>query len=117
VSGLDPSAGGRALEYFDKALALEPKLAAAWQGRASVELTTGQAGQAVRDYEKAIAFDPGLVDAYINISLALREQGRYAEAVKQLETCKARLSSRLADKDRQEIDRLLAEIRALRDGR
>jgi tetratricopeptide (TPR) repeat protein len=117
VSGLDPSAGGRALEYFDKALALEPKLAAAWQGRASVELTTGQAGQAVRDYEKAIAFDPGLVDAYINISLALREQGRYAEAAKQLETCKARLSSRLADKDRQEIDRLLAEIRALRDGR
>jgi arylsulfatase A-like enzyme/tetratricopeptide (TPR) repeat protein len=117
IEGRDAAAGEKALSYFGKALALEPKLAAAWQGRASVELTTGQAGQAIRDYERAIAYDPGLVDAYVNISLALREQGRYAEAVKQLETCKDRLSARLTDKDRQEIERLLAELRAMRDGR
>jgi arylsulfatase A-like enzyme/tetratricopeptide (TPR) repeat protein len=117
VGGKNPSAGDRALGYFDKAIALEPNLAVGWQGRGSVELTMGQAAQAVRDYKRAIALDPGLLDAYINVSIALRAQGRYAEAVKDLETCKERLASRLADKDREEIDRLLTELRALRDGR
>jgi len=117
VQGKDPAAAERALGFFDKAIALEPKLAVAWNGRASVELTAGRTGPAIRDYERAIALDPGLLDTYINITVALREQGRYAEALKYLETCKEKLYPRLAAADRDEIDRLLAEVRALKGGR
>jgi arylsulfatase A-like enzyme/Tfp pilus assembly protein PilF len=106
-----------ALGYFDKAIALEPKLAVAWNGRASVALMTGQADRAIRDYERAIELDPGLLDAYINISVALRDQGRYAEALKHLAACKAKLYPRLAAGDREEIDRLIAEVKALKGGR
>jgi len=106
-----------AFGYFDKAIALEPKLAVAWNGRASVALMTGQADRAIRDYERAIELDPGLLDAYINISVALRDQGRYAEALKHLEACKAKLYPRLAAGDREEIDRLIAEVKALKGGR
>ncbi|MGZ5555802.1 MAG: hypothetical protein ACXW3H_08705, partial [Candidatus Aminicenantales bacterium] len=45
--------------------------------------------------------DPGLFDAYINITVALRGQGRYAEALKYLETCKERLYPRLPASDRE----------------
>lgn len=117
IEGRGPAAGERALGYFDKAVALEPKLAVGWQGRASAELSLGRAAQAVGDYERALALDPGLLDAYINIGIALREQGRYAEAVRRLETCLEKLGPRLADRDREEIERLLAELKALRDGR
>ncbi|HMA54182.1 MAG TPA: sulfatase-like hydrolase/transferase [Acidobacteriota bacterium] len=117
VQGNAPAAAGQALGYFDKALALEPKLAVAWNGRASAQLTMGRTGPAIRDYERAIELDPGLLDAYINITVALREQGRYAEALKYLEACKERLYPRLAAGDREEINRLLAEVKALKGGR
>ena len=107
----------QALGYFNKAIGLEPKLAVAWNGRASVGLTMGRTGEAVRDYERAIQLDPGLLDAYINITIALREQGRYAEALKYLGACKEKLYPRLAARDREEIDRIEAEIKALRGGR
>jgi arylsulfatase A-like enzyme/tetratricopeptide (TPR) repeat protein len=112
-----PTVADEALGYFNKAIALEPKLAVAWNGRASVGLTMGRTSEAVRDYERAIQLDPGLLDAYINITIALREQGRYAEALKYLGACKERLYPKLAARDREEIERIEAEIKALRDGR
>ena len=117
AQGNSPAAGDQALGYFDKAIAIEPKLAAAWNGRASVGLTMGRTGAAIRDYERAIELDPDLLDAYINITIALRGQGRYAEALKYLEACKERPYPRLPAGDREEIDRLLAEVKALRAGR
>lgn len=111
VAGNGPASADAALANFDKAIALEPKLAVAWNGRASVRLTQGRAAEAVRDYEQALRLDPGLLDAYINISIALREQGRGAEALRYLETCKERLSPRLSAADREEIDRLIGELR------
>ncbi len=116
VQGNSPAAGDQAMGYFDKAIALEPKLAVAWNGRGSAGLTMGRTGAAIRDYERAIELDPGLFDAYINMTIALREQGRYAEALKYIDACRDRMYPRLAARDREEVDRIRAEIRALKDG-
>jgi arylsulfatase A-like enzyme/Tfp pilus assembly protein PilF len=113
----DAATAEKALDYFAKAIGLDPKLAPAWNGRASVRMTMGQAAQAVRDYEEAIRLDPDLLDAYFNVVIALRDQGRYSEALKYLQSCKDRLYPRLAAGDQEEIDRLLAEVKVLRDGR
>jgi arylsulfatase A-like enzyme/Tfp pilus assembly protein PilF len=112
----NPALADKALGYFNKAIELEPGLAAAWDGRASVRLATGRTSQAVSDYERAIKLDPHLLDAFVNISIALREQGRLAEALKYLETCKERFYPGLPARDRQDIDRLYTEIKALKDG-
>lgn len=111
-----PAVAEEALGYFDKAIALEPRLAVAWNGRASVDLTMGRAGQAVHDYARAIELDPDLLDAYINITIALRGQGRTAEALKYIDACRDRMYPRLAARDREEVDRIRAEIKALKDG-
>lgn len=107
----------KASTLFEKAIGLAPNLAVAWSGRGSARMAMNQAGLAVGDYERAIALDPDLLDAYINISIALREQGRYAEAMKHLDLCRTRLASQLSDEERREIDRIYNEIKALRGGR
>jgi len=107
----------KALGYFNKAIEIEPGLAAAWTGRASLRLATGQSGLAIADYERAIKLDPYLLDAFINISIALRVEGRLAEALKYLDICKERFYPGLPERDRQDIDRLYGEIKAQKDGR
>jgi arylsulfatase A-like enzyme/Tfp pilus assembly protein PilF len=113
----DPDLADQALRAFNRAIALQPELAAAYNGRASTRLATNQISQAVGDYERAIELDPDLLDAYINISLALRQQGRYADALNYLDLCRERFYPRLEPKDREEIDRLYQSIKQLKDGR
>ncbi|HOW84649.1 MAG TPA: sulfatase-like hydrolase/transferase [Candidatus Aminicenantes bacterium] len=110
VAGNGPGEAEAALANFEKAIGLEPRLAVAWNGRASVRLAQGRPAEAVRDYEQALRLDPGLLDAYINVSIALRELGRNAEARRYLETCRDRLGPRLSPADRDEIGRLIAEL-------
>ncbi len=116
IASGDRALAGRALAEFDRALALDPRQAPAWSGRASVRVALGQAADAVADYEQALRLDPNLFDTYINLSVALRELGRYAEAVKYLDMCKERLYSRLGPREREDFDRLYAEVKALKGG-
>lgn len=111
----DPTLAETALGYFNRAIRLNPSLAAAYSGRASILLATRQVDRAIGDYEMAIKLDPNMMDTYINICLALRQQGRYADALKYLDICKGRFYSQLAPQDREEIDHLYSEIKALKD--
>ncbi|MGA2361818.1 MAG: sulfatase-like hydrolase/transferase [Candidatus Aminicenantales bacterium] len=112
----DPALADKSVGSFSRAIGLQPELAVAWNGRASARLVLNQTNQAISDYERAIKIDPDLLDAYINLNIALRQAGRYAEALKYLDICRERLYSRLEARDREEIDRLYTEIKALKDG-
>jgi len=49
---------GKALEQFDKVLAVEPRNVAALRGRADTLLSLGRHAEAIVDYEKALEVDP-----------------------------------------------------------
>jgi choline-sulfatase len=113
----NPALAEKALGLFDRAIRIQPGLAAAYGGRASARLVLNQTRAAIGDYEQAIRLDPKRKDAYINISIALREQGRYAEALKYLDAYKEKFSAALSPADLEAVDQMIARIKALKGRR
>jgi predicted O-linked N-acetylglucosamine transferase (SPINDLY family) len=74
-----------ALELFDRALAAEPGLAAAWVNRGNTLAALGQHAAAAESFQRAIALTPSLASAYINLAGALNAQGLLDAAVGALE--------------------------------
>lgn len=109
-----PALLDKALASLDRAIALDPGLASAYNGRGSVHLTWGELAKAVRDFSRAIELDPGQGDAYVNIALAFQLQGRYDEALAHLDRFKERFYRLMPPADREEIDRLYAQIKAMK---
>jgi arylsulfatase A-like enzyme/tetratricopeptide (TPR) repeat protein len=110
----DPSLLDKALLSLNKAIEHDPGLASAYNGRGSVHLTWGELAPAVRDFERAIELDAGQGDAYVNMALALQLQGRYNEALGYLDRFKDRFYRLMPPAEREEIDRLYGQIKAMR---
>src|SRR6185437_8589073 len=70
-----------ALADYEKALAFDPRLAAAWVGRGNALSVGKRHREALAAYDKAIALDFGLADAWLGRGNALTELGRYDEAL------------------------------------
>jgi len=106
----DPSHRDQALIRFNRALELDPGLAEAYNGRASVYFALNRLQDAVRDYERAITLKPDLLDAYFNLSLVLTQMGERFRAREVLNRCKERFGSRLSEQDRLQLDRLMSDL-------
>jgi arylsulfatase A-like enzyme/Flp pilus assembly protein TadD len=104
----------QALAALDRAIRLDPGLASAYTGRGSVRLNWGELAPAIKDFERAIALDPGQGNAYVNIALALQLQGKYDEALGYLDRFKERFYPQMPLAERDEIERIYAQIKALR---
>ncbi len=104
----------KALVSFDKAIGIDPGLAAAYTGRGSVRLNWGEFAPAVKDLERAIELDPGQGNAYVNMALALQLMERYDEALGYLDRFKERFYPLMPPDERDEIERIYAQIKALR---
>ena len=98
-----------ALTSFDKALALDPGLVTALNGRGAAYRSAGLIQKAAADWEAAIRLRPDLPDSYFNLAVSNLEMGRKAEARKYLETCRERCAARLGAGDRSRLERLLKE--------
>ena len=106
----DPSHRDQALTRFNRALELDPGLAEAYNGRASVYFALNRLQDAVRDYERAITLKPDLLDAYFNLSLVLTQMGERFRAREVLNRCRERFGSRLSEQDRLQLDRLMSDL-------
>ena len=104
----------QALLALDQAIRLDPELASAYTGRGSVRLNWGELAPAVKDFERAIELDPGQGNAYVNMALALQLQGRFDEALGYLDRFKERFYPLMPLSERDEIERIYAQIKALR---
>jgi tetratricopeptide (TPR) repeat protein len=70
----------KAIEYFNKALKLNPSSIKAYIGRGYVYNIKGDSEKAVSDFSQAIKIAPGSVDAYLNRGAVFESQGEYDKA-------------------------------------
>ena len=73
-----------ALSSYDRAIALNPDFAQAWNNKGNVLLTSGSVEAAIECYDRAIAIEPGYAMALRNRAMALARMGRDDEARRSL---------------------------------
>lgn len=71
----------KALEYFDRALKIDPENASAWSNRGVVLKMLGRNEEAMKSYNRAIEIDPSHGDAWYNKGRLLMSMKRYKEAI------------------------------------
>ncbi len=70
----------RAIEDYDQAIKLNPKLAIAFFNRGAAYSDKGQHDRAIQDYDQAIKLDPSDADNFYERSLAKAKKGDTAGA-------------------------------------
>jgi tetratricopeptide (TPR) repeat protein len=74
----------KALEYWNKALQINPKQANVYKSMALLYMKKGQFNDAVSQFRKALEIQPQLPDVYVNIGHSLMMSGRPNEAIEAL---------------------------------
>ncbi|MHC4205134.1 MAG: tetratricopeptide repeat protein [Planctomycetota bacterium] len=75
----------KALEYWNKALRINPRLANVYKSMALLYMKKGQFDDAVVQFRKALEIEPKLPDVYSNIGHSLMMSGRPKEAIMALQ--------------------------------
>lgn len=72
----------KAIQDYDRAIALKPDLATAYNNRGVAYYNKGQYDRAIQDHNKAIILKPDYVDAYNNRGTDYDGKGQYEMAIK-----------------------------------
>jgi len=75
----------KALEYWNKALEINPEQANVYKSMALLYMKKGQFDDAVAQFRKALEIEPQLPDVYVNIGHSLMMSGRPKEAIEALQ--------------------------------
>jgi tetratricopeptide (TPR) repeat protein len=70
-----------ALEYYDRALAIDPDNVSALDGKGAALFYLGREEEAIVNFDRALAIDPDDTNALTNKGTALAGLGRYEEAI------------------------------------
>ncbi|BAZ14288.1 TPR repeat-containing serine/threonine protein kinase [Calothrix sp. NIES-4071] len=74
-----------AFSDFNKAIALKPDNASAYNYRGNANIERGSMQDAIKDYTKAIEINPEYASAYYNRGLVLTDLGKVTEAISDFE--------------------------------
>lgn len=72
----------KAIEAFNKALAIDPSNDVAWNNKGTVYVMQGNFDKAIEAFDKTINLNPNHENAYFNKANVLKFQGKYDEAIK-----------------------------------
>ncbi len=72
---LNEGVASDAVDSFDAALDLDPKLVEAWRGRSQARLRLGDTGGAIRDIEEALRREPNSFAAWQDLSRIAEARG------------------------------------------
>lgn len=101
----------RAVGYFDKAIAADPALAAAYNGRAGAFRIMGRIDEAVADWTKAVELDAAYDLPVYNLALTYLEKGDKTRA---LEFCQKYLlikGPRISEQERKDVESLIQQCK------
>lgn len=86
MNGQGKDAPEKVIEYFDRAVTIDPRYAAALNEKANYLDQIGRLDEALTCYDRALGIDPALAEVWFNKGLTLKKLGRDKEA----ETCISR---------------------------
>lgn len=101
----------KAITYYSQAKKASPELVSALNGLGVAFSYAGDHERAIACWKQVLDIDPGFTDIYFNLGITLIETGRRQEALKYLNMCKEKYSDRLSEKERQQLDSLISEIK------
>jgi len=101
----------KAITYYAQAKKASPELVSAINGLGVAFRYAGDHERAIACWKQVLDIDPGFTDIYFNLGITLIETGRRQEALKYLNMCKEKYSDRLREKERQQLDSLISEIK------
>lgn len=105
----DDRAYNLAMQNFNQALEIDPRLYSALNGRGSAYYFKNNFNKAVTDWKKAIEVKPKFAEPYFNIGIIYLKNGDKRSALKYLMLCKDRIYFNLPIKEQQRLDRLINE--------
>ncbi len=87
-----------AIGDYDEAIRLDPKDPDHWHSRGAAKAECGDLDGAVSDFRQAVELDPNDWDSLVDLAEVLIAAGRHGEAVRPIETARARIGH--TDQDR-----------------
>ena len=70
-----------AIEYYDRAISLQPDHSGAINNRSTLKRRLGRLDEAIADYDRLLCLQPDFAPAYLNRGTAKQELGRLDEAI------------------------------------
>ncbi len=102
----------QAESHFRKALEIDPRLFAAWNGLAAAYKKVRRNTEAISCWQKALAIKSDYDLALVNLGITLLEEGRAREALESFLKYREKHHSKLPPGEQQRIERLIAEARS-----
>jgi len=99
----------KAIDSFNRAIDNDPRLASAYNGRASAFKFSNREKEAIRDWKRALELQLDFVDVYFNLGITYLQTGNKSEALRILNRCKEKFYGRLPPTEQSRLNRLIAE--------
>ncbi len=100
----------KAISGFDKALEIDGNLYSAYNGRGAAKYFIGDFIGAVSDWKKSLSAKPDFIDPYFSIGITYMDKlGDKKSAYNYLKLCKEKFYEKLPVREKQRLDRLIAE--------
>jgi Flp pilus assembly protein TadD len=101
----------KSLAHFQKAIALDPGYASAYNGLGAAYSQAGDVEGAIRSWEKAVEINPDLAFALYNLGLASLRKGDKVKALEYLNRYKQKEYQRLSQREKEKLDALIQKCR------
>jgi len=109
--GRQPEDLSLSIEFFQKALAMAPKLDAAWRGLGLSLRTAGRNDEAIDAWEKAAALNPGDDYSIYHLGILYLDRGDKARALQNFEKYLKIKGDRISPKDKEDVDNLIGQCK------